>query len=157
MEKVKAISYELTDMITEINNHREFITKLHSVMGMDTESLDCSILMNKIIAMNGNHIEMVVDVDTQKVIDLTISAVEKQLDDVYCYFDEPYLDVQDYTDEVSINLCNKDEIFRLDTDEVYECVKEELNPKEEEPKEEKQETEVLEDRIAKENEDNTDE
>tara|TARA_R100001082_G_scaffold98333_1_gene66583 strand:- start:1123 stop:1569 length:447 start_codon:yes stop_codon:yes gene_type:complete len=135
MKAIKELHNEISDVMEELDNSRKFIRELHYIMGMDTESQDCSLLKNKIVAMrSGNNDGL--SAETNHIIDLTLNAVQLQLDNIYMYNDEPYIDVNDYTDEINILLVGKDDTFSLDETEVRDCVYDDLTPKEEEPKEE---------------------
>ena len=130
MNNVKILASEITELLEQVELYRDLVKGIDEVLG-EGWSLEDIAQMKKSGGGGVNH-------DTQKVIDLTINAVESQLDDVYCYREEPHLDVNDYENEVSINLYGKDDEFRLDADEVCERVLESLIPKEVEPKEEKE-------------------
>ena len=136
MNTIEEFQQELIALINTRNGYESVLKELCDLIGVSTDKPDyledlLDEFHNLVSGAKGgvNH-------DTQKVIDMTINAVHRQLDDVHCYKEEPYLDVNDYTNEVSIQLYGLDDTFRLDAEEVSLCVQEELNPKEEEPKEE---------------------
>ena len=139
MNNMSEFSNKLQNLISERNEYENVINDLCHIFGLETDRddwLDTLLDYAKEIKKSRSN---GVSVDTEKVIDATISAVELHLDGVYLYDEEPYLSTNDYEDEVTINLV-KDEV-RLDRymDDVKEDVLDDLAKKEEPSEEESSE------------------
>ena len=132
MNNMSEFSNKLQNLISERNEYENVINDLCHIFGVETDRddwlnilLDCA---KDIKNSNGGG----VSAETNHIIDLTLNAVQLQLDNIYMYNDEPYIDVNDYSDEVNILLVGKDDTFSLDETEVRDCVYDDLTPKEKE-------------------------
>ena len=136
MNNMSEFSNKLQNLISERNEYENVINDLCHIFGVETDRDDWLNILLDCAKDIKNSSGGGVSAETNHIIDLTLNAVQLQLDNIYMYNDEPYIDVNDYSDEVNILLVGKDDTFSLDETEVRDCVYDDLTPKEEEPKEE---------------------